>query len=110
MYGFISLEADAQTVQSINLYDQGETPGLGGEVVNPNWRALWKGKKVYSDKGDVALALVKGAIDTSRPDAAYKVDGLAGATLTSRGVTNLIQYWMGEEGFAPYINKFKTKS
>ena len=108
MYGFLALEADAQTVQSINLYDQGETPGLGGEVVNPNWRALWKGKKVYSDKGDVALTLVKGGVDESRPDAVYKVDGLAGATLTSRGVSNLIQYWMGQEGFATYLNKIRT--
>jgi len=108
MYGFIALEPDAQTVQSINLYDQAETPGLGGEVVNPNWRALWKGKKVYTDKGDVALTLVKGGIDESRPDAVYKVDGLAGATLTSRGVSNLIQYWMGPEGFAAYLNKLRS--
>lgn len=107
MYGFLALEADGQTVQSINLYDQGETPGLGGEVVNPNWRALWKGKKVYSDKGEVALTLVKGGVDASRPDAVYKVDGLAGATLTSRGVSNLIQYWMGAEGFATYLNKIR---
>jgi len=87
MYGFLALEADGQTVQSINLYDQGETPGLGGEVVNPNWRALWKGKKVYGENGEVALSLVKGTVDTSRPDAVYRVDGLAGATLTSRGVS-----------------------
>lgn len=108
MYGFLALEADGQTVQSINLYDQGETPGLGGEVVNPNWRALWKGKKVYGENGDVALTLVKGTVDTSRPDAVNKVDGLAGATLTSRGVSNLIQYWMGPEGFASYLNKIKS--
>jgi Na+-transporting NADH:ubiquinone oxidoreductase subunit C len=109
MYGFLALEPDAQTVQSINLYDQAETPGLGGEVVNPIWRALWKGKKVYSDKGDVALTLVKGGVDESRADAVYKVDGLAGATLTSRGVSNLVQYWMGAEGFATYLNKIRTK-
>ena len=108
MYGFLALEADGQTVQSINLYDQGETPGLGGEVVNPNWRALWKGKKVYGENGDVALTLVKGTVDTSRPDAVSKVDGLAGATLTSRGVSNLILYWMGPEGFSPYLNKLKS--
>ncbi|QWF71631.1 Na(+)-translocating NADH-quinone reductase subunit C [Methylomonas paludis] len=108
MYGFLSLEPDGQTVQSINLYDQAETPGLGGEVVNPIWRGTWKGKKVYSDKGEVVLALVKGGVDPSRPDAVNKVDGLAGATLTSRGVSNLIQYWLGNEGFAAYLNKIRT--
>ncbi|MGJ0430581.1 Na(+)-translocating NADH-quinone reductase subunit C [Methylobacter sp.] len=107
LYGFISLAADGQTVQSINFYDQAETPGLGGEVVNPNWRALWNGKKVYSTAGEPALGLVKGVVDKNKPGSEYQVDGLAGATLTSNGVSNLIKYWMGNEGFAPYLNKVR---
>jgi Na+-transporting NADH:ubiquinone oxidoreductase subunit C len=123
LYGFLSLEADGQTVQSINFYDQAETPGLGGEVVNPNWRALWKGKKVYAetdqpsmekgliteaDVGEPALSLIKGVVDNSKPGSQYQVDGLAGATLTSTGVTNLVRYWMSKEGFAPYIAKVRA--
>lgn len=124
LYGFLSLDADGQTVQSINFYDQAETPGLGGEVVNPNWRALWKGKKVYAetdqpslekglieeaDVGEPALSLIKGVVDPSKPGSQYQVDGLAGASLTSTGVTNLIKYWMGKEGFAPYLAKVRTR-
>lgn len=109
MYGFLSLDADGQTVQSINFYDQAETPGLGGEVVNPNWRALWKGKKVYDESGEPALSLIKGVVDESRPGSEFQVDGLAGATLTSTGVTNLVRYWMGAEGFATYLNKVRTE-
>jgi len=123
LYGFLSVEADGQTVQSINFYDQAETPGLGGEVVNPNWRALWKGKKIYAESaqhgfdkgevggasiGDAALHLIKGTVDTSKPESAYEVDGLAGATLTSAGVTNLVRYWTGKEGFELYLNKVRT--
>ncbi|MGZ5051032.1 MAG: Na(+)-translocating NADH-quinone reductase subunit C [Methylobacter sp.] len=123
LYGFLSLEPDGQTVQSINFYDQAETPGLGGEVVNPNWRALWKGKKVYAESeqaslekgvigeaevGEPALALIKGTVDTSKPGSQYQVDGLAGASLTSAGVTNLVRYWMSKEGFAPYLAKVRT--
>ena len=108
MYGFLALEADGQTVKSINFYDQAETPGLGGEVVNPNWRALWKGKKVYNQEGEPVLGLIKGVVDTSRPGSEYKVDGLAGATLTSNGVSNLIKYWMSAEGFAPYLDKIRS--
>lgn len=108
MYGFLALEADGQTVKSINFYDQAETPGLGGEVVNPNWRALWQGKKVYNDSGEVALGLIKGVVDTSKPGSEYNVDGLAGATLTSLGVSNLVKYWMSAEGFAPYLDKIKN--
>jgi Na+-transporting NADH:ubiquinone oxidoreductase subunit C len=123
LYGFLSLEADGQTVQSINFYDQAETPGLGGEVVNPNWRALWKGKKVYAETeqasmekglieeaeiGEPALALIKGVVDNSKPGSQYQVDGLAGASLTSTGVTNLVRYWMSKEGFAKYLAKVRT--
>ncbi len=108
MYGFLALEADGQTVKSINFYDQAETPGLGGEVVNPNWRALWKGKKVYNEAGEPVLTLVKGTVDPSKPDSVYKVDGLAGATLTSNGVSNLIKFWMGEDGFKRYLDKIRS--
>jgi Na+-transporting NADH:ubiquinone oxidoreductase subunit C len=110
MYGFLALDADGQTVQSLNFYDQAETPGLGGEVVNPNWRALWKGKKVYDQSGEPALRLIKGVVDPNKPGAEYQVDGLAGATLTSNGVTNMVRYWMSNEGFAPYLNKIRAKS
>jgi len=123
LYGFLALDADGQTVQSINFYDQAETPGLGGEVVNPKWRALWKGKKVYAetdqaslekglieeaDKGEPALSLIKGTVDTSKPGSQYQVDGLAGASLTSTGVTNLVRYWMSKEGFSTYLSKVRT--
>ncbi|MGZ8190571.1 MAG: Na(+)-translocating NADH-quinone reductase subunit C [Methylococcaceae bacterium] len=123
LYGFLSLDPDGQTVQSINFYDQAETPGLGGEVVNPNWRALWKGKKVYAesdqpsmekglieeaDIGEPAITLIKGVVDNSKPGSQYQVDGLAGATLTSTGVSNLVRYWMSKEGFAPYLKKVRA--
>lgn len=124
MYGFMALEADGQTVIGLNLFDQAETPGLGGEVVNPKWKALWKGKKLYkvgseegkefhakshTEVGDPALSLVKGSVDPSRPGAEHQVDGLAGATLTSTGVNNLVRYWMGHEGFSPYLAKFRAQ-
>lgn len=123
LYGFLSLDADGQTVQSINFYDQQETPGLGGEVVNPKWRALWKGKKVYAETeqasaekgliesaeiGEPALSLIKGVVDNTKPGSQYQVDGLAGASLTSTGVTNLVRYWMSNEGFAPYLAKVRA--
>jgi Na+-transporting NADH:ubiquinone oxidoreductase subunit C len=126
MYGFIALEADAETVVGMNLYDQAETPGLGGEVVNPKWKALWKGKKVYNftgkelhesnltekgqaiEIGEVALGLVKGGVDPARPGSEFQVDALAGATLTSRGVSNLVQYWMGKDGYGIYLAKVRS--
>jgi Na+-transporting NADH:ubiquinone oxidoreductase subunit C len=107
LYGFIALESDANTVAGLGFYEHGETPGLGGEVDNPRWIAHWPGKQVYRD-GDVALGLIKGAVDPSSPKAKWQVDGLAGATLTARGVTNLVHFWLGENGFEPFLNNLKS--
>ncbi|MBI2384298.1 MAG: Na(+)-translocating NADH-quinone reductase subunit C [Gammaproteobacteria bacterium] len=105
LYGFLALEANGNTVVGINFYQHGETPGLGGEVDNPKWKGLWPGKKVYDENGRVALRLVKGGVDPSAPGAAFKVDALAGATLTSNGVSNTVQYWLSDAGFKPFLSK-----
>jgi Na+-transporting NADH:ubiquinone oxidoreductase subunit C len=107
MYAFIALEADANTVAGIGFYQHGETPGLGGEVDNPRWKAFWPGKQVYKD-GEVHLGLIKGAVDSHAANAAWQVDGLAGATLTSRGVTNMVHYWLGENGFQPFLSNLRA--
>lgn len=72
---------------------------MGGEVDNPKWKALWVNKQAYDSSGDVQLKLVKGGVDPSKPDAIHHVDALSGATLTSNGVSNLVQFWMGDMGF-----------
>ncbi|WP_062268819.1 Na(+)-translocating NADH-quinone reductase subunit C [Endozoicomonas arenosclerae] len=105
MYGFMALDSDLNTVKGFGFYDQKETPGLGGEVDNPLWKAKWPGKKIYDNKGVVEAGLVKGGAD---PKSLYKVDGLSGATLTSNGVTNLIHFWMGNEGFKPFLTNLKA--
>ncbi len=109
LYGFLALEGDANTVVGLGFYEHAETPGLGGEVDNPRWKAIWPGKKVYdlSSSEEPKLGLIKGAVDKTRADVAYVVDGLSGATLTSVGVTNLIQYWTGKQGFQKYLNRLR---
>jgi len=107
LYGFLALESDLQTIAGIGFYEHTETPGLGGEVDNPNWKAGWVGKQAYKS-GEVAISVIKGKTDMSRDGSEYQIDGLAGATLTTRGVNNLIQYWLGEEGFAPLIGHLKS--
>lgn len=109
LHGFIALQPDGNTVAGLGFYEHAETPGLGGEVDNPRWKAMWPGKKVYREGDDrVALGLVKGSVDPASASAAWHVDGLAGATLTSRGVTNLIHFWLGKNGFEPFLNNLKS--
>lgn len=107
LYGFMALEADANTVVGLGFYDHAETPGLGGEVDNPNWKAQWEGKKVFGEDGNVQLSVIKGGVDSSDPNAEHKVDGLSGATLTSKGVDNLVKFWLGDMGFKPFLNNLR---
>ena len=107
LYGFISLEGDMNTVAGITFYAHGETAGLGGEVDNPNWKALWQGKSLYKD-GKVALKVIKGSVNPGSPEAGRQIDGLSGATLTSRGVENLVTYWMGDDGFGPVLEGLRS--
>ena len=103
LYGFMALEGDANTVAGLGDYEHAETPGLGGEVDNPNWKIQWTGKQVYKDDA-VALRLVKGGADRSDM---YGVDSLSGATITSRGVDNLLKFWMSDSGFKPFLDNLK---
>ena len=107
LYGFVALESDGNTVAGLGFYEHAETPGLGGEVDNPRWKSLWPGKQVYRD-GVAAIALIKGSVDPASANAPWEIDGLAGATLTARGVTNLVQFWLGENGFEPFVNNLKS--
>lgn len=102
--GYLALEPDFETVAGLTFYEHKETPGLGGEVENKTWKAQWDGKKVYKGE-DVELHVVKGAADNE-----YEIDGLSGATITSNGVTNMIKYWMGPNGFQAFMEQQKTKS
>lgn len=108
LWGFISLESDLVTISGITYYEHGETPGLGGEVDNTDWKKTWKKKQAFKD-GQVAIRLIKGSVEPGSLDAEHKIDGLSGATITSKGVTNMLQYWLGPEGFGPYLERLKAK-
>jgi Na+-transporting NADH:ubiquinone oxidoreductase subunit C len=106
MHGYVGLESDLNTVKSVIYSDHKETPGLGAEVLNPNWKALWPGKKIYNDAGEVKAKLVKGG---AKADDIHGVDALSGATLTSDGVTRTFQFWFGKEGYGPFITKYRAE-
>ncbi|MBT3565989.1 MAG: Na(+)-translocating NADH-quinone reductase subunit C [Porticoccus sp.] len=108
LYGFVALEADLNTVAGLGFYEHAETPGLGGEIDNPLWKAQWIGKKSYDANNKQALTVVRGKVDLSRSESIHEIDGLSGATLTSRGVDNLIKFWMGENGFSPFLSNLRA--
>jgi len=105
LFGVLALGKDLKTIEGITFYEHAETPGLGGEVDNPRWKAQWKGKIVYDEKWDVRITINKKGVVISNLDPKFQIDGLSGATLTTRGVNNLVRFWMGEDGYGPLIKR-----
>jgi len=103
MHGFVALGPDLTTIKSFCIYDHAETPGLGGEVSSAQWLALWDDKTALNDEGQPIIEVLKGAVDPESPGADHQVDGISGATLTVRGVTNLFHFWLGEQGYGPLL-------
>ncbi len=106
LMGYIAVDASFKQIEGLTFYSHKETPGLGGEVDNPKWKKLWEGRMLFSEDGQVANDyVVKGSPDESNRNA---VAGLSGATITSKGVSNLVRYWMGEEGFGKFISEVQN--
>lgn len=107
MYGFLAVENDGKTARGLQFYEHGETPGLGDGVDKPAWRAQWRGKRLYDDNGLPLIEVVKGLAPAGSD---YQIDGLAGATLTGRGVSVFVRHWIGDEGYGPYLKDLQEKS
>ncbi len=115
MYGLLALDKNMSTVRGFTFYKHEETPGLGGEVDNPKWKGLWKDKTAFNISGDevnLKIEVIKGVVLKERPEAKFQIDGLSGSTLTTRGINNLVRFWLGFDGkdwgstgYGPYIKK-----
>ena len=107
LYGFLALDgADLETIRGITYYQHKETAGLGGEVDNPNWKARWPGRLAFDDQLETQIQVIKGPAGPPAEDP-FRVDGISGATITGRGVTNMLHFWLGENGFGPYLDRLR---
>jgi Na+-transporting NADH:ubiquinone oxidoreductase subunit C len=109
MYAYVALDGDLTTILGVSFYEHGETPGLGGEIENRRWQAGWQGKKVYNTDGKMELNFAKGKAAAVEPAMSYQIDGLSGATLTTKGVNSLMEFWFGDHGFKPFFAQLKKE-
>jgi Na+-transporting NADH:ubiquinone oxidoreductase subunit C len=109
IYGLLALDRDLHTISGITFYQHGETPGLGGEIENPRWQQLWQGKQIFDKGGRTIIKVLRGEADAASPDANHQIDGLAGATMTSRGIQQLLHYWLGEQGYGPLLKRLQQE-
>jgi Na+-transporting NADH:ubiquinone oxidoreductase subunit C len=109
IYGFVAIDRDGNTVRGLTYYDQKETPGLGGEIGNPKWQALWRGRKGYDDNWEARITVIKGNAGPPDKDP-LRVDGLSGATVTSNAITRLMQFWLSDSGYGRFLRKFRAEA
>lgn len=102
--GYLALNGDLDEIAGLTFYEQGETPGLGARIQDASWEALWPGTALADETGKIAVAVARGTAV-----AAYEVDGITGATRTGNGVTNLLQFWLGEYGYGPLLERLKAE-
>lgn len=103
LYGYLALDSDLTTITGLGFYSHKETPGLGGEVDNVAWKASWSGVKAFTEQRTPGVKLVKQRSPAGSMNADYEVDALSGATFTTRGVENLVNFWTGDLGFGRFI-------
>ena len=107
LHGYLALERQFRSVAGLAFHTHKETPGLGGEVDNPDWKAQWSGVVLFDAEDAPAVRLAQVRSPAHSPAAQHEVDALSGATLTSRGVQNLVNFWVGELGFGPYLRRLE---
>ncbi|NJO24520.1 MAG: NADH:ubiquinone reductase (Na(+)-transporting) subunit C [Bacteroidia bacterium] len=102
IWGYIALEGDLNTVYGASFGHKGETPGLGAEIDTEEFQKQFKGKKIFDEAGNfVSVHLIKGG---AAPGDMHGVDAVSGGTITSTGVSEMIQRTINS-----YLPYFKTK-
>ena len=94
IYGYLSLEQDFETVRWVTFYRHGETPGLGGEIEKDWFSQGFVGKKIFSPDNElVSIQVARGKAESSVSENRlyHTVDGISGASLTGKGVTEFVQ-------------------
>lgn len=111
LYGYLAIENDLNTVRGITFYKHGETPGLGGEIEKPWFQDNFIGKKIFGENGEIrSITVIKGKVSeviAKDAEKSYYVDGISGATITSRGVTTLLKNWL--QIYEPFFKNAKNK-
>ncbi|NNE81455.1 MAG: NADH:ubiquinone reductase (Na(+)-transporting) subunit C [Silicimonas sp.] len=100
----LALNADLTTISALTITEQGDTPGIGARVEDPDWLSLWPGKEIADADGRIVITVVRGAAS-----GAHEVDAISGATITSNGVSNMLQYWLGDHGFGPFLARLRAE-
>jgi len=104
---YVAFGKDLNTIKGIAFDHKAETPGLGARITEPGVQGRFAGKKVFDENNNlVSVKMVKGEGKTGLSD--YEVDGLSGATMTTKGVNVMLMKYL--ECYSAYIEKVKSQN
>jgi len=109
IYGYVALESDLNTIAAVTFYEQNETPGLGDQILRPEWQAQWAGRRIYDEVGDLRFAVNYGKVEPGSSTWLYEVDALTGATVTADAVTSMMHYWFGSHGYRNFLDGLREQ-
>ena len=95
----LAIHGDMNTIAGIAVTQHSETPGLGGRIEDRSWQESFPGTTIRDDSGAVRFNVARSAATTD-----YEVDGITGATRTGSGVTQMMRFWLGPDGYGPLID------
>lgn len=103
---YVAFGEDLNTIKGIAFDHKGETPGLGARITEPGYQSRFEGKKIFDGGELVSVNVVKGEGNTGLSD--YQVDGLSGATMTTKGVNSMLYHYL--ECYSAFIKKTKSQN
>ena len=93
IWGFVAVKSDFNTIQGVKFQHAGETPGLGARIESEEIQERFKGKQIFDNGTLTAVAIQKGE-GNNYDQELHKVDGMSGATLTGKGVNNMLKDYL----------------
>lgn len=113
IWGYVALDAKAETIVGTSFDHKAETPGLGQRIATHEIQDRFVGKKIFDEEGKlVSVMMMKGEHGGGQASIAYyendphRVDGMSGATLTGNGVNAMMKAYM--LGYRNFFKKLKA--
>lgn len=105
VWGNIALNSDLKTVEGVTFGHKGETPGLGAEIATEIFTGQFPAKTIFDENGNfTSIQVVKGGVANSNLDPSHGVDAISGGTITSNGVSAMLN-----DCLENYVTYFQNK-
>jgi len=107
IWGYLAVESDGSTVAGSYFSHSSETPGLGARITEQEFQHKFDGKQLYKDGEFKGVEVVKKGQQPTVQGADY-VDAISGATITSRGVSDMLQTYV--KPYDAFFKKLNTST